>query len=94
MKEQQKSKHKYSRKDFIKTAAIAAGSIGTMGMFALPKDVFASNAEELEVKNPNNLNIKLAGYDFNKLKASGGASFSVPLISGDFTAGLVISLGN
>lgn len=26
--------------------------------------------------------------------ASGGASFSVPLISGDFTAGLVISLGD
>ena len=67
MKKEQKTK--YSRKEFIKTAAIAAGSIGTLGMLGLPKNTFASTSNKSKLNNPEDLKLKLAGYDFNKLKA-------------------------
>ena len=58
-----------TRRDFLKTAALAAGSIGAIGMHGCKADNSASQQEKSEEVNSNDLKLTVAGYDVNRVKA-------------------------
>jgi len=68
MKKQESSKNS-SRRDFLKKATLAAGSVGVMGMYGFSTDSVASQQKVSGEANSNDFQITVAGYDFNRVKA-------------------------
>jgi 4,5-dihydroxyphthalate decarboxylase len=58
-----------SRRTFLKTATLVAGSVGAIGMVSCKSDTSTSQQEESEDVNSNDLKLTVAGYEFNRLKA-------------------------
>ncbi len=66
MKKEHESSNNTSRRKFIKTTALSAGMIGAFGSLNFIK---ASPIAKDEKSNSSNLQLKLAGYDVNRVKA-------------------------
>ncbi len=58
-----------SRRTFLKTATIAAGSVGAIGMVSCKSDTSTSQQEESEDVNSNDLKLTVAGYNVNRVKS-------------------------
>jgi len=69
MKNQKESANKSTRRKFIKTTAWGVGVFSTLGSFNFIKGEPVSKASNAEAGNSNDMPIKLAGYDFNRIRA-------------------------
>ena len=69
MKKHQESSKNSTRREFFKTTALGAGIIGALGSFSFVKETLGSISFNSETSASKDLHIKLAGYDFNRVKA-------------------------
>ena len=58
-----------SRRTFLKTATIAAGSVGAIGMVGCKSEPSSSQQEESEDVNSSDLKLNVAGYNVNRVKS-------------------------
>jgi len=58
-----------SRRTFLKTATLAAGSVGTLGVVGCKSEPSTSQQEESEDVNSNDLKLTVAGYNVNRVKS-------------------------
>lgn len=58
-----------SRRTFLKTATIAAGSVGAIGMVSCKSEPSTSQQEASEDVKSNDLKITVAGYNVNRVKS-------------------------
>ncbi len=66
---QKESAKNSSRRKFLKTTAWGVGMISALGSFNFTKGTPFSKNLNAEAGNSNDIPIKLAGYDFNRIKA-------------------------
>ena len=58
-----------SRRNFLRTATLAAGSIGSMGLYARSNNPSVFQSDESEESNSKELQLTVAGYEVNRVKA-------------------------
>ena len=68
-RKQQESAKNSTRRKFIKTTAWGVAVFSTLGTTRLLKGTTVSQALNSEAGNSNDIPLKLAGYDFNRVKA-------------------------
>jgi len=60
---------KTPRRNFIKKAALGAGALSAFGAFGFPNSISESSGQKVEENNLHDLQLKFAGYDFDRVIA-------------------------